>query len=76
MADDSSLVQNATVKDDENVDKFPYRILNDLSKKLKVAEATIASLLAICESNPSNQNYLVMLVTRLSMQCLMKPLKM
>ena len=58
MANDSSLVQNATVKNDENVDKFPYRILNDLSKKLKVAEATIASLLAECESNRSNPKLL------------------
>jgi len=37
MADCSSLVQN--VKNDENVaQKFPYRILNDLAKKLKAAE--------------------------------------
>ena len=58
MAYYSSFVQNATVKNDENVDKFPYRILNDLSKKLKVAEATIASLLAECELNRSNQKLL------------------
>ena len=46
MANDSSLVQNATVKNDENVDKFPYRIFNDLSKKLNVAESTITNMLA------------------------------
>ena len=47
MADCSSLLQNVKVKKEENVvEKFPYRVLNDLSKKLKAAEATIASMLA------------------------------
>ena len=46
MANCSSLVQNNIVKKDENVEKFPYRIFNDLSKKLKVAEAAIANMLA------------------------------
>ena len=34
------------MKNDENVERFPYRIFLDLSKKLKVAEATISNLLA------------------------------
>ena len=47
MVDCSSLVENVKVKNDENiVEKFPYRILNDLSKKLKNAEVTIAKILA------------------------------
>ena len=47
MANCNSLLQNVKVKKEENVaEKFPYRILNDLSKKLKVAEATIEKLLA------------------------------
>ena len=50
MANYSSLGQNANVKKDENVVMFPYRILNDLSKKLKTAEATITKLLAECEA--------------------------
>ena len=37
-ADCSSLLQNVKVKKEENVaEKFPYKILNDLAKKLKVA---------------------------------------
>ena len=47
MANCNSLLQNVKVKKEENVaEKFPYRILNDLSQKLKVAEATIEKLLA------------------------------
>ena len=46
MANCSSLVQNIIVKKDENVEKFPYRIFNDLTKKLKDAEAAIANMLA------------------------------
>ena len=47
MADCSSLLQNVKVKKEENfAEKFPYRVLNDLSKKLKAAEATIANMLA------------------------------
>ena len=42
----SSSVRDAIVKSDENVEVFPYRIFNDLSKKLKVAEATIMKMLA------------------------------
>ena len=43
MANYSSLGPNANVKKDVNVEMFPYRILNDLSKKLKAAEAVIAN---------------------------------
>ena len=47
MVDCSSLVENVKVKNDENIaEKFPYRSLNDLSKKLKDAEVTIAKILA------------------------------
>ena len=46
MANCSSLVQNINVKKEENVEKFPYRIFNDLSKKLKVAEDAIATMQA------------------------------
>ena len=42
MANCSSLVQNIIVKD-ENVKKFPYRIFNDLSKKLKAAEEELVN---------------------------------
>ena len=46
MAVASFLVQNTFVKNHENTEtKFSYRILNDLSKKLKVAEATISKML-------------------------------
>ena len=39
MADCSSLVQNVKVENGVNVaEKFPYKILNDLAKKLKAAE--------------------------------------
>ena len=38
------------VESDENTKKFPYRILNDLSKKLKSAEDKIATLLDERES--------------------------
>ena len=56
MANYNSSVQNFNAKNDENVERFPYRVLNDLSKKLKVAEATIANMLAERESNRSDQN--------------------
>ena len=47
MAVVSSLVQNAFMKNHENTEtKFPYRILLDLSERLKVAEATITKMLA------------------------------
>ena len=47
MADVSSSVQNTFVKNHENAEtKFPYRILLDLSERLKVAEATITKMLA------------------------------
>ena len=46
MAVASFLVQYTFVKNHENTEtKFSYRILNDLSKKLKVAEATISKML-------------------------------
>ena len=38
-------------ENDGNTKKFPYRILNDLSKKLKSAEDKIASLLDERESH-------------------------
>ena len=40
MAEYGCLVQNTNVKNDESesAKKFPYRILNDLAKKLKAAE--------------------------------------
>jgi len=41
----SALLPSAQVKSDEHVEVFPYRILNDLSKRLKVAEATIKKML-------------------------------
>ena len=48
MADCSSLVK---VKNVENAaEMFPYRILNDLSKRLKVAEATLVKMLAAREA--------------------------
>ena len=56
MANYNSSVQKFNAKNDENVERFPYRVLNDLSKKLKVAEATIANMLAERESNRSDQN--------------------
>ena len=47
MADRSSLIQNMKVKKEENVvERFPYKILNDLAKKLKAAEDKIASMLS------------------------------
>ena len=46
----SSLLPSAKVKSDEHVEVFPYRILNDLSKRLKVAEATIEKMLAAHEA--------------------------
>ena len=46
MAVASPLVQNANVKNEDDIEKFPYRIFNDLSKKLKDAEVTIAKMLA------------------------------
>ena len=39
------------VESDGNTKKFPYRILNDLSKKLKSAEDKIATLLDESESH-------------------------
>ena len=57
MAVASSLVQNTFVKNHENTEtKFPYRILNDLSKKLKVAEATIMKMLAEREALENLKN--------------------
>ena len=56
MTDYNSSLQKFNAKNDENVERFPYRVLNDLSKKLKVAEATIANMLAERESNRSDQN--------------------
>ena len=43
MAESSFLVQNAHVKNDDEmaVKKFPYKILNDLAMKLKAAEDKI-----------------------------------
>ena len=56
MADSSSLVQNVKAKNDENVtEKFPYKILNDLAKKLKAAEDKFANMLAVSESNRCDQ---------------------
>ena len=57
MASDcSSLLQNLKVKKEENVaEKFPYKILNDLAKKMKVAEDKIASMLAENESHRCEQ---------------------
>ena len=46
MAVASPLVQNANVKNEDDVEKFPYRIFNDLSKKLKDAEVTVSKMLA------------------------------
>ena len=53
------------VENDGNTEKFPYRILNDLSKKLKSAEDKIATLLDERESyqmscNVCNQAVLVL----------------
>ena len=57
MAGNSSLVQNTFVQQDEDTEmKFPYRILNDLSKKLKVAEATIAKMLGEREARENVEN--------------------
>ena len=57
MAGNSSLVQNTFVQQDEDAEmKFPYRILNDLSKKLKVAEATIAKMLGEREARENVEN--------------------
>ena len=54
MADCSSLVGNVKVRNNANIaEKFPYKILNDLAKKLKAAEDKIAKMLA--ESEPSEQ---------------------
>jgi len=52
----SSPVRNAKVKSDENVEVFPYRILNDLSKKLNVAEAIIMKMLAEREALENVKN--------------------
>ena len=57
MAGNSSLIQNTFVQKDEDAEmKFPYRILNDLSKKLKVAEATIAKMLGEREARENVEN--------------------
>ena len=53
MANSSSLVQNVKAKNDDNVTKkFPYKILNDLAKKLKAAEDKISKMLAELVSSP------------------------
>ena len=52
----SSAVGNAKVKSDKNVEVFPYRILNDLSKKLNVAEAAIMKMSAEREALESVKN--------------------
>ena len=46
------------MKSDEHDEVFPYRILNDLSKRLKVAEATIMKMLAarIALENEKNED--------------------
>ena len=45
------------MKNDEDAEmKFPYRILNDLSKKLKVAEATISKMLGEREARENVEN--------------------
>ena len=60
MAGNSSLVQNTFVQQDDDAEmKFPYRILNDLSKKLKVAEATIAKMLGEREARENVENDLI-----------------
>ena len=70
MADYSSLVQNDYVKNNENVEKFPYKILNDLATKLKAAEdkiiqdkkhyeAKIADLLDEIESSRDASKYML-----------------
>ena len=57
MADCSSLLQNVKLKKEENVaEKFPYRIFNDLSKKLKAAEATILKMLGEREAREEVKN--------------------
>jgi len=80
MADCSSLVQN--VKNDENVaQKFPYRILNDLAKKLKAAEdqliqerkfyeAKIAKIRAENESTRYERLGLPQFIMKSSLMCL------
>jgi len=52
----SPLLPSAKVKSDEHVEVFPYRILNDLSKRLKVAEATIVKMLAAREALENEKN--------------------
>ena len=52
----SSLLPSVKVKSDEHVEVFPYRILNDLSKRLKVAEATIMKMLAAREALENEKN--------------------
>jgi len=52
----SALLPSAQVKSDEHVEVFPYRILNDLSKKLKVAEATIEKMLVAREALENEKN--------------------
>jgi len=52
----SPLLPSAKVKSDEHVEVFPYRILNDLSKRLKVAEATIVKMLAAREALEKEKN--------------------
>jgi len=56
MAEFSSLTQNTHVKNDENIERFPYRILNDLSSKLKVAEATMMKMFAEREALENFKN--------------------
>jgi len=50
------LLPSAKVKSDEHVEVFPYRILNDLSKRLKLAEATIVKMLAAHEALENEKN--------------------
>ena len=56
MANFNSSVQNSNAKN-ENVEVFPYRILNDLSKRLKDAEATIVQMLAAREALENEKKY-------------------
>ena len=56
MANYNSSVQKFNAKNDENVERFPYRVLNDLSKKLKVAEATMMKMLAEREALENFKN--------------------
>ena len=57
MSHCSRLAQkNDNVKNDDDVQKFPYRIFLDLSKKLKDAEATITKMLAEREALENLKN--------------------